>query len=441
VGKASRRKRERLQTAANAQPAIGVRSGNEKRGSRQSLLIIGALVIVLAAMGLALWSGNRNQEMQAEPAVLLPDPDTSGMTAPVARVIREARRKAVAQPQSAAASGYYGQVLQAHWLNDAAAASYGIAHQLDPGEFRWAYLLAGVEELRGADNDRIDSLFRQAIRLAPDFPPVYVRHADALLRMGRWPEALEGYARAVELDPDLLLGHRGLGQAAILMGNGTLAVKHLERAASLNPGDRITQATLARAYALTGEGDKADEAAQKAKTLRSEAGLPDPVFFEVQNLAVDPETLRRRIAGSLRKGDEETALEAISLLEESGYPEIRSQLAGNSKQRAMQFAMKGDFNAALAEFERASLFAPEDPEIEHNWGTVLLRQGNLEAAADHFEKAIQLNPRSADSLYNLGVVLEGLGHTDQAIVRFTEAAAIDPQHMAAQRLSELGALP
>ena len=68
----------------------------------------------------------------------------------------------------------------------------------------------------------------------------------------------------------------------------------------------------------------------------------------------------------------------------------------------------------------------------------MLRRGDLEQAVRHFEKAITLNPQSTDSLYNLGVVLEGLGRMDEAIASFTAAAAIDPQHMAVDRLAELG---
>jgi tetratricopeptide (TPR) repeat protein len=420
-------------------------------------------------LGFGAWLYDRDTGTRIQPAALFPDPDTSGMTVPVSRAIREARQAALANPQSAAAAGQLGQVLQAHWLNDAAAASYEIAHELAPGNFRWLYLLAGVEELRGAREERIDRLFREAIRLAPDFPPTHVRHADALLRMGRWSDALNGYAAAIELDPKLVLAHRGFGQAAILLGDGPLAIEHLEYAATLSPGDRITQVALARAYAMTGETGLASEAASKAQAFNSTASLPDPVYFEVQNLAVDPETLRKRLGQSLRKGDYDAALAAVSLvdpetlrkrlgqslrkgdydaalaavslLEESGFPGAGQQVAQAGKQRANQLAFAGDFDSALAEYERAARFAPDDPEIEHNWGTILLRQGKLGEAARHFEKAIGINPSSADSLYNLGVALEGLGRTEEAIRHFTAAAAIDPQHVAARRLAELGIAP
>jgi tetratricopeptide (TPR) repeat protein len=429
MGRASRRKRERQRQTTPQQ----VVSESTHRGRAIAVAVAVALV---ASFGVWKLDGDDNAMQPA--SVLLPDPDTSSMTVPVARAIRVARAAALAQPDSADAVGRLGQVYHAHWLYDAAATCYGIANKLAPENFRWAYLLAGIEELRGADEDRVDELFREAIALLPSYPPAYVRHADALLRFGRWAEARDAYAAAVALDPELVLAQRGLGQAALLMGDGPTAVDNLERAARLEPEDRIVQVSLARAYVLVDRSEEAAEAAYKAETLRGEARLPDPIFFEIQNLAVDPETLRTRVARGLQNGDYDMAIEAVTLLEESGVPTARQQLALASKQRANQLAFRGDFDAALPEFERASRLAPTDPEIEHNWGTVLMRRGDLEEARRHFEKAIELNPQSADSLYNLGVVLEELGRTDEAVRQFKAAAAIDPHHPAVQRLAELG---
>jgi tetratricopeptide (TPR) repeat protein len=399
------------------------------------------LVAGVLALGILGWLHFSGSEPAPQPPTVLPDPDTSGMTAPVARAIRKARQAALAAPGSGAATGRYCQVLHAHWLYVEAAACYEIARALAPEDFRWVYLLAGVEDVRGEDGERIDRLFIDAIRLAPGFPPAHVRRADALMRLGRWSEARESYALAAELDPGLILAHRGRGQAAILLGDGPAAVEHLERAASLAPGDRITQTALARAYTLIGQSELAVEAARKARELTGEAGLPDAVYYQVEVLRVDPQTLRERFARAMREGDREQALEAAALLEESGAPGATQQLAAALKQRANQLAFAGEFERALAEYGRAAELAPNDPEIQHNWGTVLLRRGDLEEAGRRFEKAIELDPRSADSLYNLGVVLEGLGHDDKAITRFKEAAAIDPNHVAAQRLAELGATP
>ncbi len=227
------------------------------------VLTIAAVLAGVLALSLGSWLHYRDTEYRPAPGVvaMLPDPDTSAMTAPVARVIRQARKAALARPDSATAVGRLGQVLHAHWLYDEAATCYRIASQIAPADFRWAYLLAGVEEIRGADGELIDRLFRAAIHLAPGYPPAYVRHADALLRLGRWAGARDAYTAAIELNPGLVLAHRGLGQAVTLLGDAPAAVRHLEHAASLSPEDRITQIALARAYTLAGNGDLAAEAA------------------------------------------------------------------------------------------------------------------------------------------------------------------------------------
>ena len=441
VGRASRRKRERSLEAPRRAAASDGPSANHGARPRLRLLAIAAVVAGVLALGLGAWSQKHECRRKTgagrrDPAARPRYHEHDG-----ARRARDPSRRAqaaLARPGSAEAVGRFCQVLHAHWLYQEASPCYGIARQLAPDDFRWVYLLAGVEDISGADGERIDRLFRESIRLSPLFPPVYVRHADALLRLGRWSEARDAYTKAVELDPELVLAQRGLGQAATLLGDGPAAVEHLELAASLSPQDRIVQVSLARAYTLVGRGDQAAEAARKAQALKSTASLPDPVFFAVENLAVDPESLRGRLNRSLREGDYDTAFEAATLLEESGAPGARQQLALSSKQRANELAFGGDFDGALLEYERAARFGPTDPEIEHNWGTVLLRRDDLEEAGRHFQRAIELNPQSADSLYNLGVVLEGLGRNDEAITRFTEAVKINPQHMAADRLTELG---
>lgn len=449
MGKASRRKRKRTgPPAATIETSVTTRMRPWPH-----LLTVSAIVTGLLAGAWYYYLGTgpgpdpagviveSHTPRMTSPTSLLPDPETSDMTIPVARVISEARRAAIGEPGSAAAVGRYCQLLHAHWRLGEAAACYEIAHRLAPQDFRWVYLLAGVEEIRGADAGHVEQLFRQAIRLAPGFAPVYVRYADALLRLGRWSEARDNYLAALERDSGLVMAHRGLGQAATLLGDLPLAVEQLERAEALSPRDRITQVALARAYTLTGRGEQAAEAARKAQEFKSEVSLPDQFFFEIEGLAVDPESLRKRLARYMQKGDYDAAIEAAMLLEESGAPAASQQMIMRIKQRAMEFAIAGDYDAAVVEFERAARLAPHDPEIEHNWGTLLLRRGELEGAEHHFEKAIEINPQSADSFYNLGLVLERLGRNDEAIARFNSAARIDPQHPAAKRLAELDIVP
>ncbi len=278
MGRASRRKRDRAVTVKAAEPSAPRSNPNQLR-----VLVMAAVVAAVIALSFGGWLHDRGSTTPAGPgavlpgpdtpdasraAYVLPDPDLSNMTAPVARAIREARQAALARPESATAAGQFGQVLHAHWRYDAAAESYQIAHKLAPENFRWVYLLASIEEIRGASGERVDQLFQEAIRLAPRFPPVYVRYADALMRLGRWSEARDAYAAAIELDPTLVLAHRGMGQAATLLGDGLMAVEQLELVATLSPEDRITQVALARAYTLVGRDGQAAEAARQGPDLQ-----------------------------------------------------------------------------------------------------------------------------------------------------------------------------
>ena len=174
MGKASRRKRERALVSSDLAEATVERSATRRARPLRRLLTIAAVVVGVLALSLGTWlhyRGAENGGAEYEPGpsavAALPNPDTSDMTAPVSRAIRSARQAALTQPESAAAAGQFGQVLHAHWLYDAAAASYQVAHHLAPQDFRWVYLLAGVEENRGADGERMVKLFREAISLAP----------------------------------------------------------------------------------------------------------------------------------------------------------------------------------------------------------------------------------------------------------------------------------
>lgn len=100
-----------------------------------------------------------------------PAPDTARMSAPVARAVQDARGAVELRPTDAAAWGGYGRILDAHHLYDDAVVAYAQALALDPKNFVWAYLLAVVEDFRGAEGSTILSHFEGAIALSPGFPP------------------------------------------------------------------------------------------------------------------------------------------------------------------------------------------------------------------------------------------------------------------------------
>ena len=53
-------------------------------------------------------------------------------------------------------------------------------------------------------------------------------------------------------------------------------------------------------------------------------------------------------------------------------------------------AIQGDMDGADREFARHGALTETDAEVEHNWGTVLMRKGDPAAAEAHFVRALEL---------------------------------------------------
>ena len=65
---------------------------------------------------------------------------------------------------------------------------------------------------------------------------------------------------------------------------------------------------------------------------------------------------------------------------------------------------KGDYPAALADYERLVQAAPDNALLRFRLGNTCARLGRLDLAAVHYEKALTLDPDLARARYNLGVV-------------------------------------
>jgi tetratricopeptide (TPR) repeat protein len=84
---------------------------------------------------------------------------------------------------------------------------------------------------------------------------------------------------------------------------------------------------------------------------------------------------------------------------------------------------------AIAHFQKALQFNPDDAEARYNLGNALLEKGSLDEAIVHFQKALQINPDYADAHNNLGNALLQKGAVDEAIAHFQKALQINPDHV------------
>ena len=91
---------------------------------------------------------------------------------------------------------------------------------------------------------------------------------------------------------------------------------------------------------------------------------------------------------------------------------------------------RGEFPAAVAQFEAAVAVAPDDSQARNNLGQTLVRLDRQTEAVPHFEEAVRLDPGRWAYRFNLGHALGDLGWWSRAVVQYRSAAELFPDDFA-----------
>lgn len=89
------------------------------------------------------------------------------------------------------------------------------------------------------------------------------------------------------------------------------------------------------------------------------------------------------------------------------------------------FCDAGDFESALACFDRALVLAPNNPDVWCDKGVVLWRMDRTDEASACYKKALDFDPYHAQASYNHGVGYLEFGALDEAIGWFDRALSRD----------------
>jgi len=429
-----------------------------------------------------------------------PAPDVSQMEPKVAQVLEDSRHAVLREPESAESWGKLGAVFDVHGLFEEAETCYRRARGLAPDDFRWAYFLAIVRDVRGAEAEELVRLFGEAIDLRPDYAPAHFRSGYALSLRGALDEAEQAYRKAIAIDAQLALAHRDLGSVMLARGEPRAALEPLLRAAELAPRDGSVYSTLAQVFRQTGQDDAAVEAANRASLFEPINDIQDPVAAYVATQGTSSMHWVARARKQIDAGDYARALVSLRVLREilpddahtfyltgsalarlgrGGEAEIelvraleldpdhaeahvelgRLYEAGGRLDAARShyldaqalgirdpgllvslaqvLSRSGDDHAAVEIYEKLDPGGASSAPVQSNWGNALMRLQRNEAAVERFRVAIGLDPRYANAHFNMGVVLERLGRPDEALTHYEAAARISPGHAAEQHANRL----
>ena len=349
----------------------------------------------------------------------------------VAQLLRQSRDDVVAEPYSADAWGTLGAVYQAHRLLAEADRCYLRAIELAPDDFRWIYLRAVAREVASADADELQGLFGDAARQRPDYTPVHVRLGDAMSSRGRLHAAREAFERALHLDADLSVAHRGLGQVLLALGDVERSVRELEQAVTLDPRDGSAWAAVARARNRAGDPAAASLAAEKALRLGDSAGaMSDPVFEEeIVGRGVSGMRSLARAGQKLKARDFAGALADLRVADETHPEDSVVQYWMGDAYRGLQQPV-----AAIGHYRRAIELNPEMNAAHVGLATTLEQQGRLAEALPHFETAGELKPDVAVNWFSLARCRFRLGDRVGAVEGLEQVLRLAPYNAPAQRL-------
>jgi tetratricopeptide (TPR) repeat protein len=101
---------------------------------------------------------------------------------------------------------------------------------------------------------------------------IYQEAFDAFVR-DDYDGAIEGYRRAVDLDPKFALGYQGLAEAYSRKGELDPAIEAILKAIEIDPAEPLFHTSLSRFYQMQGRVPEAEEESAKAARLQSRQQL------------------------------------------------------------------------------------------------------------------------------------------------------------------------
>ena len=215
------------------------------------------------------------------------------------------------------------------------------------------------------------TLFTDTVKKSPDGELPQGMLGIALMKAGRFDEAIEAFRNTLKINPDSANGHYNLGLTFFKKGAPQEAIPEFQKALVLTPNDADAHRYLAVSYAIIGE---IDEAMEQYLILYG----PNSNSLEASiNLGIDLEN-------------------------------------------------RGLFNEASAIYNKALSMVPDNADVHYALLNAYIRSGQIEKAVERYKDAVRSSPENALYRNLFGVAYTKQGDYAKAIEQFQIAVKLDP---------------
>ena len=318
-----------------------------------------------------------------------------------------------------------------------------IARRLHPDSEEAQFQLAGVlrrlNQKETARKELAEFEARKKQHLQESMAGTTASRANQALIDGDLRAAIEGYRKALQLDPSNAKTYYNLALAQSKLGDSRSAMASLEKSVSLDGSFAPARNQLGLTY-------MAERRTRDAESQFQAALSSDPQCAECQNnlgvLSAQLGDSRRaeslfREALENRPGYVEARVNlAVMLAGREEFAEARKQLEqaiaadpNHVKALTALGMLQGRTNdaGAVDTLRRVAQLTPGSAEAHLNLGIALADQNQLEAALAEFSEAVRLAGSAAAPHYNKGRLLVQLRRYAAAIPELQEACRLDPQ--------------
>ena len=227
----------------------------------------------------------------------------------------------------------------------------------------------------------------------------------ALLKEGRFEEAVACLRGALAADPDNVRALNHLGQALHKQGRRDDAAACFERVLSLRPSHVAACVSL-------------------GNVRMDQQRFTEALACYERALAIKPDIPGIHYNCGLALQALDRSAEAVEKFQQAIAANPNYAPAHNGLGTALRHS--GRIEDALCAYRRALALQPDFADVHCNLATVWQTQGKLHEAVTSYEKALALQPDSAYAHGGLAVVLKDQGRLDEALQHFARALELDP---------------